>query len=154
MSDSSVLWILGLSFTPVGLVLGTVMYVHIRRTRRLVRSGARAQGVVSGLKPTQMSGPGPGSTLTVRTHGDMTAYRPIVTWTTAEGRAMETTWNIARTRERTMAVGTPVEVRYDPANPRRWTLPAESSGIWWLFAGMGALFALNGLGFLFGALFT
>ncbi|MGY1435847.1 DUF3592 domain-containing protein [Streptomyces reniochalinae] len=153
MSDSSAPWILALVFTPIGLLLGGGMYVHIRRTRGLVRSGARAQGVVSGLEPTQMKGPGSESTITVRTYGDMTAYYPVVTWTTAEGRAMETRWNIARPRERTLAVGTRVEVRYDPANPDRWTLPDESSALWWLFVGVGALFALIGLGFFVGLLF-
>ncbi|MEU5835239.1 DUF3592 domain-containing protein [Streptomyces diacarni] len=102
-----------------------------------------------------MRGPGSesGATFTVHTYGGTTGYYPIVTWTTAAGRAMETTWNIARVRERTVAVGTRVEVRYDLANPDRWTLPDESSALWWLFVGMRALFALIGLGLLFGTLF-
>ncbi|WP_406187837.1 DUF3592 domain-containing protein [Streptomyces sp. NBC_01006] len=44
-------------------------------------------------------------------------------------------------------VGARVEVRYDQADPSRWTLPAEGTAFWRLFSALGALFVAMGLGF-------
>lgn len=151
MSTSQVLWLFALVFTTTGTVIGAAAYAKVHRIRRLVRRGARAQGVVLRLAATQMEGPGEGATFTFRSSGT-TVYYPVVAWTTADGRAMETSTDIARSREKTLAVGTRVEVRYDPAKPTRWTLPAESGFLWWLFVGIGALFVVIGSGFLIGAL--
>jgi len=153
MSDSSVPWILSLAFTPVGIVLGVVMYRKIRRNRTLLRTGASAQGVVTDLEPTQLQGHGSEGGRTVRSYGT-TVYYPVIAWTTADDRPMETRTGIARPREQTFAIGTEVEVRYDPADPSRWTLPAESNNILWIFTAMGAVFAAVGLGLFFWALFS
>ncbi|RNG18318.1 DUF3592 domain-containing protein [Streptomyces botrytidirepellens] len=151
MSDSLVPWIFSLVFTPVGTVLGVVMYRKIRRNRTLLRTGASAQGVVTDLQPTRMQSPGSEGGATIRSHGTL-VYYPVISWTTADGQSRETRTDIARPREKTLAVGTRVEVRYDPANPSHWTLPAESNTVWWVFTAMGALFAAIGLGSLIWAL--
>lgn len=152
-SSSSVLWILGAAFTPAGAALGTGMYWHIRRRRALLQDGARAEGVVARLTERQMKGPSSHTTSTLHSSTGPFAYAPVIAWTTADGRAMETEWNVARPQEQALAVGAPVEVRYDPANPSRWTLPTEGSALWWLFTAVGALFTVLGLGFLGGAMF-
>jgi len=148
----SVPWIFSLTFTPVGTVLGVLMYGKIRRNRTLLRTGACAQGVVTDLEPTHMKPPSSdGGGITIRSYGTL-VYYPVISWTTADGRSMETRADIARPREKTLAIGTRVEVRYDPANPSRWTLPAESNTVWWVFTAVGALFAAIGLGFFVWAL--
>ncbi|QLH24930.1 DUF3592 domain-containing protein [Streptomyces sp. Rer75] len=144
MSGSPAPWIFSLVFTLVGTVLGVVMYRQIQRRRTLLRTGARAQGVVTGLEPTHMT-PGSEGGRTIRSYGTL-VYYPVISWTTADDRPMETRFHMARPREKTFALGTRVEVRYDPADPSRWTLPAESDTVWWLFTAVGALFAAIGLG--------
>ncbi len=153
MSTSQVLWLFALIFIPAGAVIGAAAYRKAWQVRTLVRRGARAHGVVIRLAATKLEGPGEGGTITFRSSGT-TVYYPVIAWITADGRAMETRTDIARSRDRTLAVGTRVEVRYDPAKPTRWTLPAESSLLWWLFVGIGALFVVIGSGFLVGALRT
>ncbi|MFD8886790.1 DUF3592 domain-containing protein [Streptomyces erythrochromogenes] len=153
MSTSQVLWLFALIFIPAGAVIGAAAYRKVWQVRALVRRGARAHGVVVRLAATKLEGPGEGGTITFRSSGT-TVYHPVIAWTTADGRAMETRTDIARSRDRTLAVGTRVEVRYDAAKPNRWTLPAESSLLWWLFVGIGALFVVIGSGFLVGALRT
>ncbi|MFG2669138.1 DUF3592 domain-containing protein [Streptomyces sp. NPDC048387] len=153
MSTSQVLWLFALIFIPAGAVICAAAYRKVWQVRALVQRGARAHGVVIRLAATKLEGPGEGGTITSRSSGT-TVYYPVIAWTTADGRAMETRTDIARSRERTLAVGTRVEVRYDPAKPTRWTLPAESSLLWWLSVGIGALFILIGSGFLVGALRT
>ncbi|MFJ8073394.1 DUF3592 domain-containing protein [Streptomyces sp. NPDC096176] len=152
MSPSLVPWLFSLAFTPVGAVLGVAAYRNVRRNRSLLQRGMRAQGVVTRLEATRMHH-GSEATITIRSSGT-TAYYPVVAWTTADNRAMETRSNTARPRARTFAVGARVEVRYDPADPSRWMLPAESNGIWWLFVALGALFVVIGLGFFCGALLS
>ncbi|MFF1342008.1 DUF3592 domain-containing protein [Streptomyces sp. NPDC058290] len=153
MPPSSTLWILSLAFALPGAVLAAVSCHKVRETRRLLRDGVRAQGVVIRLEAMRMEGAGSGDSITIRSTGT-TAYAPVVAWTTADGRAMETSSNVARPLNRTPAVGTRVEVRYDPANPSRWILPAGGNGLWWVFVGVGALFTVIGLGFGVGALYA
>ncbi|MFD9727367.1 DUF3592 domain-containing protein [Streptomyces sp. NPDC059072] len=153
MSASQVLWILALAFTLPGAVVGTAAYRKVRQIRTLLRRGARAQGVVTRLEATKLEGPGEGATITIRSSGT-TVYSPVVAWTTADGQAMETSTNVARSLARTPAVGTRVEIRYDPTDPSRWTLPAEGSGFWRLGVALGGLFFVIGAGFLFGALYS
>ncbi|WP_168714546.1 DUF3592 domain-containing protein [Streptomyces sp. A0592] len=153
MSTSQVLWLFALIFIPAGTVIGAAAYRKVWQVRALVRRGTLAHGLAIRLAATKLEGPGDGGTITFRSSGT-TAYYPVIAWTTADGRAMETRTDIARSRDRTLTVGTRVEVRYDPAKPTRWTLPAESSLLWWLFVGIGALFVVIGSGFLVGALRT
>ncbi|MGK5640652.1 DUF3592 domain-containing protein [Streptomyces sp. URMC 126] len=149
MTPSQVPWLFAALFTPIGAAVGCVAFLKVRRTRRLLRDGARASGVVMRLERTRIA---PGSDTTGPDRGVGTAvYYPVIAWSTSDGRAMETGTDIARPGNRTLPVGTRVEVRYDPADPTRWTLPAEGSGFWWLFVAMGALFVVIGLGFLIGA---
>ncbi|MEV0415167.1 DUF3592 domain-containing protein [Streptomyces sp. NPDC050448] len=136
---------------PAGAVLGVVAYLKVRQAQRLVREGKRTQGVVTRLESTQIA-PGSDATTTSSRSSGTTVYYPVITWATDDGRAMETRTNIARPKNRTLAVGTRVEVRYDPAAPSRWTLPAEGNGLWWLFTALGGLFMVIGLGFFLGAL--
>ncbi|MEU8844067.1 DUF3592 domain-containing protein [Streptomyces roseus] len=153
MSSSSALGILSLAFAVPGAVLGTASYRKVRATRRLLRDGARAQGVVIRLEAVRMQGAGSEESITIRSTGT-TAYAPVVAWSTADGRAMETTSSLARPLDRTPAAGTRVEVRYDPADPSKWVLPAGGNGLWWVFVGLGALFTVIGLGFGVGALYA
>ncbi|MEU0370791.1 DUF3592 domain-containing protein [Streptomyces sp. NPDC006283] len=152
MSPALVPWLFSLAFTPAGAVLGVAAYRTVRRNRSLRRTGTRAQGVVTRLEATRMQH-GSEATITIRSSGTTVCF-PVIAWTTVDGRAMETRSNTARPRARTFAVGARVEVRYDPADPSRWTLPAEGNGLWWLFVALGATFAVIGLGFFFGALFS
>ncbi|MFJ3174317.1 DUF3592 domain-containing protein [Streptomyces roseus] len=153
MSSSSALGILSLAFAVPGAVLGTASYRKVRATRRLLRDGARAQGVVIRLAAMRMQGAGSDDSITIRSTGT-TAYAPVVAWNTADGRAMETTSSLARPLARTPAAGTRVEVRYDPADPSKWVLPAGGNGLWWVFVALGALFTVLGLGFGLGALYA
>ncbi|MFG3345777.1 DUF3592 domain-containing protein [Streptomyces sp. NPDC048018] len=150
MSPSQVLWLMASVFTPVGALVAAAAYRRIREIRRLVREGERAQGLVIRLEPTKLEGHGSDHTVTVRSSGT-TVYYPVIAWATADGQAMETKANIARPRNRTPSPGTRVEVRYDPAEPSRWTLPAEKPGMWWLAVALGGLFVLLGTGFSIGA---
>jgi hypothetical protein len=152
MSPSQVPWLFALIFTPTGTVVGVVAFLKVRQARRLLRQGTRARGVVTRLEQTRIA-PGSNSTSTSHSVGT-TVYYPVIAWSTADGQAMETRAGIARPKDRTLPVGTRVEVRYDPADPSRWTLPAEGNGFWWLFVALGALFVVVGLGFLLGALLS
>ncbi|MFF8729347.1 DUF3592 domain-containing protein [Streptomyces sp. NPDC015171] len=150
MSPSQILWLFASVFTPVGAAGGGVALLKVRRVRRLLREGATARGVVTRHEQTRIAPAA--DTTSVRRSSGTTVYYPVVAWSTGDGRAMETRADIARPKNRTLPVGARVEVRYDPANPSRWTLPAEGNGLWWLFLALGALFAVMGLGFLIGAL--
>ncbi|MFE2876435.1 DUF3592 domain-containing protein [Streptomyces roseus] len=153
MSPSSALGILSLAFGVPGTVLGTASYHKVRQARRLLRDGARAQGVVIRLEAMRMQGGGADDSITIRSTGT-TAYAPVVAWSTLDGRAMETTSSLARPLARTPSAGTRVEVRYDPADPSKWMLPAGGNGLWWIFVGLGALLTVIGLGLGIGALYA
>ncbi|MFB7836038.1 DUF3592 domain-containing protein [Streptomyces sp. NPDC056056] len=150
MSVSHALWLFALLFTPAGAVIGIVAGRKALQARRLLRRGSVAQGAVTRLERTQIA-PGSDSTSTTRSYGT-TVYYPVVAWTTAEGRTMESRARIARPAGQVRPVGSRVEVRYDPADPAQWTLPADGIAFWWLFVGMGSVFSLVGLGFFLGAL--
>ncbi|MFJ5724733.1 DUF3592 domain-containing protein [Streptomyces sp. NPDC093149] len=150
MSPYQVLWLFALLFTPAGVAVGVVAFLKVQQARRLLREGTRARGVVTHLEQTRIA-PVSDTTSTSRSSGT-TVYYPVIAWSTGDGRAMETRANIARPKNRTLPVGARVEVRYDPADPSRWTLPAEGNGFWWLFVAIGALFVVIGLGFFLGAL--
>ncbi|NXY99537.1 DUF3592 domain-containing protein [Streptomyces sp. BR123] len=152
MSPSPALWFFSLIFTLVGAVFGTVGYREVRKTGQLLRKGVTAQGVVTRLEPMQLEGQSEAS-ITIRSTGT-TVYCPVIAWSTADSRPMETTSRLGRPRDRTLRVGSRVEVRYDPADPSRWTLPAEGNGLGRAFVAMGALFVVLGLGFLAGVLYV
>ncbi|MFJ5806520.1 DUF3592 domain-containing protein [Streptomyces sp. NPDC093093] len=137
-------------FTAAGSVIGVVASLKIRRVRFLLREGNTARGVVTRLEETRIA-PASDAGSTSRSVGT-TVYYPVITWSTGDGRAMETRTDIARPKDRTLRVGARVEVRYDEADPSRWTLPAEGTAFWWLFSALGALFVAMGLGFALGGL--
>ncbi|MEU2718226.1 DUF3592 domain-containing protein [Streptomyces sp. NPDC007205] len=149
MSSSQVLWLFASLFTPAGAAVGVAAFLKVRQARRLLREGTRARGMVTRLEQTRIA-PVSDTTSTSLSSGT-TVYYPVIAWSTDDGRAMETRTNIARPKNRTLPVGTRVEVRYDPADPSRWTLPAEGNGFWWLFVAIGVLFVVIGLGFFLGA---
>ncbi|MFG2291774.1 DUF3592 domain-containing protein [Streptomyces sp. NPDC048603] len=153
LMSSLVPWILALVLTASGAAIGTAAYIRARRTQRLLRTGTTARGVVSRLKTSRMSGMDSDATIVFRSTGT-TVYAPVIAWTTAGDRRMETESSIARTKDKTPAPGTRVEVLYDPANPDHWILAGESPKLWWFGAALGALFTMAGLGLLVGALFT
>ncbi|MFK0259251.1 DUF3592 domain-containing protein [Streptomyces sp. NPDC090445] len=152
MSPSLALCFFSLIFTLVGAVFGTVGYREVRKTDHLLRKGMTAQGVVTRLAPMKLEGQSEAS-ITIRSTGT-TVYCPVIAWTTADDRPMETTSKLGRARDKTFRVGSRVEVRYDPADPSRWTLPAEGNGLGRVFVAMGALFLVLGLGFFAGILYV
>ncbi|MFF5809688.1 DUF3592 domain-containing protein [Streptomyces sp. NPDC012746] len=151
MSASQILLLFASVFTAAGSVIGVVASLKIRRVRFLLREGSTARGVVTRLEETRIA-PASDAGSTSRSVGT-TVYYPVISWSTDDGRAMETRTNIARPKDRTLPVGARVEVRYDQADPSRWTLPAEGTAFWWLFSALGALFVLMGLGFALGGVF-
>ncbi|MFB7982584.1 DUF3592 domain-containing protein [Streptomyces vinaceus] len=150
VSASQILLLLASVFTAAGSVIGVVAFLKIRRVRFLLREGSTARGVVTRLEETRIA-PASDTGSTSRSVGT-TVYYPVITWSTGDGRAMETRTNIARPKGRTLPVGARVEVRYDQADPSRWILPAEGTAFWWLFTALGALFVALGLGFALGGL--
>ncbi|MFD8019043.1 DUF3592 domain-containing protein [Streptomyces lavendulae] len=150
MSASQILLLFASVFTATGSVLGVVASLKIRRVRFLLREGSTARGMVTRLEATRIA---PASDVgSISRSVGTTVYYPVITWSTADGRAMETRTNIARPKDRTLPVGSRVEVRYDQADPSRWTLPAEGTAFWWLFCALGALFVVMGLAFALGGL--
>ncbi|MFF4187244.1 DUF3592 domain-containing protein [Streptomyces sp. NPDC001691] len=149
MSPFQGLCLAALLFTTAGAVVGVVASLKIRQTRRLLREGTAARGVVTRHEQTRIA-PGADSMSTSRSSGT-TVYYPVIAWSTGAGEAMETRADIARPKTKVLPVGARVELRYDPKDPSRWTLPAEGSGFWWLFVAQGALFVVVGLGFFLGA---
>ncbi|RSS68891.1 DUF3592 domain-containing protein [Streptomyces sp. WAC06614] len=151
MSPSLTPWILALVFTPLGTVVAAASYAKVRRVRRLLRDGATAEGVVVRLEASRMQDADSDATVTLRSSGT-TVYAPVIAWTTGDGRRMETTSALARPRDKVPAPGRRVQVRYDPADPTRWTPAGDGPALWQLFTAVGALFTATGLGFLAGAL--
>ncbi|MFK0047591.1 DUF3592 domain-containing protein [Streptomyces sp. NPDC090741] len=89
--------------------------------------------------------PASGAGSTSRSVGT-TVYYPVITWSTGDGRAMETRTNIARPKDKTLPVGARVEVRYDQADPSRWTLPAEGTAFWLAVQRTGRVVRRDGAG--------
>ncbi|MGW7079819.1 DUF3592 domain-containing protein [Streptomyces sp. NPDC054866] len=122
----------------LGAVTSAIACRALLRDRRLRRKGAKAEGVVTRLHPTRMS--------SNRSSPSTIVYCPVIAWTTADGRPMETEGHIARALHRNAPPGTPVTVYYDPADPSRWTFPSAATRIYWLVGATGAIFALIGVG--------
>ncbi|MFJ5635194.1 DUF3592 domain-containing protein [Streptomyces goshikiensis] len=150
MSVPHALWLFALLFTPAGAVIGIVAGRQALQARRLLRCGSVAQGY------GHAAGAGPDRSRLGQQQHDQnygtTVCCPVVAWTTAGGRAMESRARIAWPAGRVRPIGPRVEIRHDPADPAQWTLPIGGIVFWWLFAGMGVVFSMVGLGFLLGAL--
>jgi hypothetical protein len=108
-----VLFALGGFFFSVGCTL-------VRRTRALRRHGAKAYGRVIGLT------------------SDGDKDRPVVRWTTADGRDVQATAPIGKTWT-TFRPGRAVLVHYDPHRPERMVIEGYSSGSEWVFCIIGAV---------------
>ncbi|MGP3975878.1 DUF3592 domain-containing protein [Streptomyces sp. 8N114] len=124
----------------VGTVCSAIGCRDLLRARSLRRKGARAEGVVTRLQPSSMR--------TYRSGPSATVYSPVIAWTTADGRPMETEHNLARELHHNPPPGTQVTVCYDPADPSRWTLPSAGTFVDWFVGAMGAAFAVVGLAML------
>ncbi|MEV2254445.1 DUF3592 domain-containing protein [Streptomyces sp. NPDC050147] len=121
-----------------GAITSAVACRGLLRDRRLRQKGAWAQGVVTRLHPTKLGSDPSGPSTPM--------YCPVIAWTTADGRPMETESHVARALHRNAPPGTPVTVYYDPADPSRWTPSSAGTRIYWLVAAAGAVFALIGVG--------
>ena len=119
---------MGSIFTAIGVgaLAGAVLLA--RRPLRLLRAGGRAQGTVVGAEEEWVSGKGPARK----------AYRPKVTFTTLNGRAVTFTSRTGGARR--PEDGDRVTVVFDPANAEE----AEVYGFaaMWLFPLVLALFGL------------
>jgi hypothetical protein len=126
-------------FTLIGLVLMLVGGFLALRTQKFLGSAASAEGTVVELVRSVSS----------RSRGrDSKTFRPVVQFTTADGRPIEMVSRVG-SNPPSYSEGEKVRVWYDPANPHE----AELDGffaLWFLpllFTGMGAVFASIGLGF-------
>ncbi|MFI6870169.1 DUF3592 domain-containing protein [Nocardia sp. NPDC050406] len=108
----------------VGSVFFVVGVVHIRRTRTLRRSGAKAYGQVVRLATSA----GENGTL----------YHPVVRWVTQDGYTVERSAAVGKSWIVNFRPGTQVLVHYDPADPDRMVIEGYSSGSEWLFCFLGA----------------
>lgn len=138
MSPASVVWLLAALFLVLGTGLCGLARRRLRRVRALLRTGARAEGTVIRLEVEELRGPSGGN-------ARIPAYRPVIGWTAADGRPRETTFRFARPRERTLPLHSRVAVFHDPADPARWTVESDGSGVYGFLLALGAFFALVGL---------
>ncbi len=97
------------------------------------------------LQCTTMRSPSSGSS--------KVGYFPVIAWTTADGRPMETDDRVVRELHHSPPPGTPVTVYYDPADPSRWMVPSTAALVYWLLGGIGAVFAVAGVGILLAMVF-
>jgi Protein of unknown function (DUF3592) len=122
----------GLILAAYGVTLGGFMLIPALRTRRLLQSGAMAQGtVVDAKRYISIS------------EDSITSYAPVVRFTTADGRTVEFTSSEGYSSK--PDVGGAVDVRYLPDDPEQaeidrattWMLPAAFG----LLGGLGLLVA-------------
>ncbi|HEY3952759.1 MAG TPA: DUF3592 domain-containing protein [Streptosporangiaceae bacterium] len=121
------------------VVIGAAMLASRFRFRQ--RAGT-AQGTITALRTVATGGSGPGIS------GMGMVYRPTVRFTTADGETVEVESRTG-TNPAPGEVGKVVTVRYDPADPRRFSLTttARATGcVAW------ALILLGGLIFVVAAL--
>ena len=102
-----------LLFVAVGVVIVLASIKGIVDSRQFLRRAQRVPGVVSDVRTTFT---GQGEHLRAR-------QRPVLTFTTVEGR--EVTTEAATTSD--LGVGNETEVLYDPQNPTR-AVPAANAG--------------------------
>ncbi|MGD3112367.1 hypothetical protein [Streptomyces sp. YGL11-2] len=87
-----------------GLVAALAGAYGLRQTRRLTRTGVRARALVK-------NPPG-------RAAGEVPPPRPLLQFTTDDGRVMEIVCPAPSTRRHPLRDGDRVSVTYDPADPR------------------------------------
>jgi hypothetical protein len=123
----------GMILAAYGATALAVGLIPALRTRRLLKSGATAQGVVVGAKQQ-----------THQRHDGITySYRPVVRFTAPDGRQVVFTSAVGS--QRAPDLGVLVPVRYRPGNPQEaeidraviWVLPAAFG----LVGGLGLLAA-------------
>jgi hypothetical protein len=121
-------------FTGVsGTVALLTGLVGLRRTRRLRRVGVDVWALV------KRAGPGGGDD----------DRRPVLQYTTEDGRVMEVGSPVPASKRHPLAVGSQVLVRYDPEDPRELVLYGHERAAWeYATAGVGAVFILLGAGLL------
>jgi hypothetical protein len=117
----------GLILAAYGVTLGGFRLIQALRTRRLLQSGAMAQGTVVDAKQ--------------HTSGDSITSRPVVRFTTADGRTVEFTSAVGYSSK--PDVGGAVDVRYLPHDPEQAEI--DRATMWMLPAAFGLL---GGLGLL------
>jgi hypothetical protein len=117
----------------LGLVLAAIGAVNMMSQARFRRRARTAPGVITGLRGARMRGSAAGEPRSQR------AYYPVVRFTTAAGQVE------AQSRLATNPPGRPgqqVTVRYDPADPGRFTIAATARTAGYLsvgFVGLGGL---------------
>jgi hypothetical protein len=77
--------------------------------------------------------------------------RPVLQYTTEDGRVMEVGSPVPASKRQPFAEGSHVLVRYDPEDPRELVLYGHERAAWeYATAGVGAVFLLLGAGLLLG----
>lgn len=124
-------------FTLVGLGLLLIGGYLALRTQEFLGRAVSAQGTVVELVRSRSS--------------DSTTYRPVVQFTTVDGRPVEMVSSVG-SNPPGYSVGETVEVRYDPAHPEDakltgffslWFLPLLLMGLGTVFASIGLAFSLS-----------
>lgn len=123
-------------FTGVsGTVALLTGLVGVRRIRRLRRMGVDVWALVKRTAPA----------------GDEDSPRPVLQYTTEDGRVMEVGSPVPASRRHPLAEGSHVLVRYDPTDPRELVLYGHERTVWeYAMAGVGAVFILLGAGLFLG----
>nr|WSY50552.1 DUF3592 domain-containing protein [Streptomyces sp. NBC_00886] len=123
-------------FTGVsGTVALLTGLVGLRRIRRLRRAGVDVWALVKRTGPV----------------GGEDGPRPVLQYTTEDGRVMEVGSPVPTSKRQPLADGSHVLVRYDPEDPRELVLYGRERAVWeYAMAGVGAFFILLGAGLLLG----
>ncbi|WP_405791838.1 DUF3592 domain-containing protein [Streptomyces sp. NBC_01506] len=125
-------WLFPLAFAGVGAAVFVIGFVGLRRSFALRRDGVRAAGQVVRLKTTSN---GQGGSI----------HRPVVGWTTADGRSMEVESEYGRSWVGRFRPGTPVRIRYDPRRPERMRIEGYGHGVQMVFMLVGTAFMAGGI---------
>jgi Protein of unknown function (DUF3592) len=122
----------GLILAAYGVTLAGFLLIPALRTRRLLKTGAIAQGtVVDAEEDTSQDHDGTSST----------TYNPVVRFTTADGRTVQFTSAVGYSSK--PDIGGAVDVRYLPDDPEQAEI--DRAAMWMLPAAFGLL---GGLGLL------
>ncbi|HVR96371.1 MAG TPA: DUF3592 domain-containing protein [Thermoanaerobaculia bacterium] len=127
-------------FSLIGLCLILIGGYVALRTQRFLGNAVSAEGTVVELVRSVSSRSG-------RRSGSSKTYRPVVQFTTADGRPIEMVSSVG-SNPPAYSVGERVGVWYDPTRPEDAKLAGFLS-LWFLpllFTGIGAVFASIGLG--------
>lgn len=93
-----------LFFGAVLLVIGVVVFLLISKSSQIKRDGVRVTGVVSGYEERE------------NREGTTVDFHPIVKFQTDDGSTREASLAIGY-KNKPHAVGSPLQVIYDPKNP-------------------------------------